>query len=116
MLLYPPVSLFFFFLFIDGRTADGDNPDDVEWCTRVAQERAAEYKIEGVTQKLTLGVIKHVIPAIASTNSIIAAMCVNEALKLATGDPQINNYTTYSGIEVFPALCFYLSLTLFFIF
>ena len=59
-----------------------------------------QFHIEGVDEKLTVGVIKNVIPAIASTNSIIAAMCVNEALKLATGDPQINNFTSFNGQEV----------------
>ncbi|KAF4587725.1 NEDD8 activating enzyme (UbaC) [Ophiocordyceps camponoti-floridani] len=80
---------------------DKDNPEHVLWIYRKALERAREFDIPGVDYSLTLGTIKNIIPAIASTNAIIAAACCNEAFKIATASAPClgfeNNYMMYSG-------------------
>ena len=75
------------------RPVDKDSIEDVEWIYKTALERASKYKIEGVTYNLTLGVIKNVIPAISSTNSLIAASTVMEALKVWSDiSKRLDNY------------------------
>ncbi|KEP62181.1 UNVERIFIED_CONTAM: NEDD8-activating enzyme E1 catalytic subunit [Hammondia hammondi] len=66
------------------REFDGDNPEHLQWIYERAKQRAETFGIQGVTYRLTLGVTKRIIPAVASTNAIIAAMLVEEALKIAT--------------------------------
>lgn len=79
---------------------DTDDPEHITWLYQEALARAQEFNIPGVTYTLTQGVVKNIIPAIASTNAIIAASCCNEAFKIATGcNPFLNNYMMYSGDE-----------------
>jgi len=79
---------------------DADNPDHMKWMFDTATKRAAEFNIQGVTMRLTGGVVKNIIPAIASTNAIIAAAESNEAFKIATyGADSMNNYMMYNGVE-----------------
>jgi len=80
---------------------DNDDPEHITWLFQKALARAKEFNITGVTYSLTQGVVKNIIPAIASTNAIIAASCCNEALKIATSaSPYLGmeeNYMMYSG-------------------
>ena len=60
-------------------------------------ERANQYGIKGVNYRLTQGVIKHIIPAVASTNAVIAAACALEVFKLATSCANpLNNYLVFN--------------------
>lgn len=79
---------------------DTDDPEHITWLFEKASRRAEEFKISGVTYSLTQGVVKNIIPAIASTNAIVAASCCNEAFKIATScNPYLVNYMMYSGDE-----------------
>ncbi|KAI7933978.1 hypothetical protein MJO28_017366 [Puccinia striiformis f. sp. tritici] len=74
------------------------NPDHIQWLFEQASARAKEHDISGVTWSLTRGVIQNIVPAIASTNAIIAASCCNEAFKIATScAPHLQNYMMYNG-------------------
>ncbi|KAI2463616.1 hypothetical protein F4781DRAFT_115301 [Annulohypoxylon bovei var. microspora] len=81
---------------------DKDDPEHITWLFQKSLTRAQEFGISGVTYSLTQGVVKNIIPAIASTNAVIAASCCNEALKLATTAApclglQPESYMMYSG-------------------
>ena len=84
-------------------TLDTDDPEHISWLYEKASQRAKEFNIPGVTYSMTQGVVKNIIPAIASTTAIVAAACCNEALKIATtcnpflGNPGTNNYMLYTG-------------------
>jgi ubiquitin-activating enzyme E1 C len=77
---------------------DKDDPTYQNWVYTHALARAKQFNIPGVTLMHTQGVIKNIIPAIASTNAIVAAACANEAFKLVTNcAPFLDNNLMYMG-------------------
>jgi hypothetical protein len=93
-----PLSFFPFPLPLPDEPLDTDNPEHITWLYDKARARAAHFNIPGVTYALTQGVVKNIIPAIASTNAVVAASCCNEAFKIASGaSTYLNNYMMYSG-------------------
>ncbi|KAF4529536.1 hypothetical protein B566_EDAN014382 [Ephemera danica] len=56
--------------------------------------------IVGVDYKLVQGVVKNIIPAVASTNAVIAAACTTEVFKLATSlCKPLNNYMVFNNAD-----------------
>ncbi|KTW31804.1 NEDD8-activating protein UBA3 [Pneumocystis jirovecii RU7] len=79
---------------------DNDNPEHIKWIYETAKNRANKFNITGVTFFFTQGVVKNIIPAVASSNAIIAGLCCNEVFKIATiCNSYIDNYMMYTGTD-----------------
>ncbi|CAR24230.1 NEDD8-activating protein UBA3 [Lachancea thermotolerans CBS 6340] len=84
------------------RDFDFDSKEDLQWLMDEAHARARQFNID--TSKLTpqfvLGVIKNIVPSVASTNAIIAAQCCTEVSKLLYNEYDIGeapNFLVYNG-------------------
>jgi len=72
--------------------------EHLAWVHARAAARASAHGIPPFPPTLTAGVVKRIVPAIASTNAVVAAICSLEVLKAATMlAPGLNNYMLYSG-------------------
>ncbi|XP_063797136.1 NEDD8-activating enzyme E1 catalytic subunit isoform X1 [Pseudophryne corroboree] len=79
---------------------DGDDPEHIQWIFKNSLERASQFNIRGVTYRLTQGVVKRIIPAVASTNAVIAAACATEVFKIATSAYiPLNNYLVFNDVD-----------------
>ncbi|OXU22880.1 hypothetical protein TSAR_007106 [Trichomalopsis sarcophagae] len=79
---------------------DGDDPQHISWIYEKSNERALNFGIRGLTYRLVQGVVKHIIPAVASTNAVIAAICCTEVFKLATScSASLNNYMVFTDTD-----------------
>ncbi|XP_043978684.1 NEDD8-activating enzyme E1 catalytic subunit isoform X3 [Gambusia affinis] len=83
-----------------GVALDGDDPEHIQWVFQRSLERSTEFNITGVTYRLTQGVVKRIIPAVASTNAVIAAACATEVFKLATSAyVPLSNYMVFNDVD-----------------
>lgn len=79
---------------------DGDDPQHLSWIYEKSLERAAQFNITGLTYRLCQGVVKNIIPAVASTNAVIAAICATEVFKIATSCAiAMNNYLVFNDVD-----------------
>ncbi|KAH8948435.1 hypothetical protein BDL97_11G093400 [Sphagnum fallax] len=83
-----------------GEYFDADNPEHMKWIYDQALKRGEQFNISGITYSLTQGVVKNIVPAIASTNAVVAATCALETLKIATMcSTGMDIYMQYTGTE-----------------
>lgn len=79
---------------------DGDDPNHISWIYEKSLQRAREYGIQGVTYRLAQGVVKNIIPAVASTNAVIAAAAALEAFKIASScATTLDNYLVFNDTD-----------------
>lgn len=79
---------------------DGDDPQHISWIFEKAQERASQFNIVGLSYRLVQGVLKNIIPAVASTNAVVAASCVTEVFKIATSCYECyNNFLLFNDVD-----------------
>ena len=81
-------------------TVDGDNDEHITWIRNKAIQHARKFNLEEdkITFPFTKIVVKNTVAAIASTQAIVASMCVTEALKYITQTgPNINNNLNFFG-------------------
>jgi len=86
----------------EDKKIDGDDDTHINFVMEHAKEHAKKFSLDdkAVTYNLTKGVVKRIIPAIASTNACVSAACANEAFKIVTGIYHaLENFANFIGNE-----------------
>ncbi|SCW01272.1 LAFE_0D08922g1_1 [Lachancea fermentati] len=81
---------------------DGDQDPHLNWIIERSIQRARLFGIDdtALTREFVVGVVKNIIPSVASTNAVVAAQCCNEVTKLLYNiyDPESSpNFVVYNG-------------------
>ncbi|KAI0989241.1 hypothetical protein GJ496_005628 [Pomphorhynchus laevis] len=64
---------------------DLDNDLHIQWLHNQSLSRARHYCIDQFSLAYTLGVLKNIVPAVSTTNAMIASLCVLEVLNICAG-------------------------------
>ncbi|SCV04416.1 LANO_0G10066g1_1 [Lachancea nothofagi CBS 11611] len=85
-----------------GQDFDYADGASFQWLMSNSLERAERFNIDAskLTPQFVLGVVKNIVPSVASTNAIIAAQCCNEASKLLYNEYDVErskNFLVYNG-------------------
>jgi ubiquitin-activating enzyme E1 len=74
---------------------DDDHNFHVMFITGASNSRAENYKIEPVSFDMTKGIVGRIIPAIATTTSMVAGLITIEYLKYKTGLNKLEDYKSW---------------------
>jgi ubiquitin-activating enzyme E1 len=74
---------------------DNDNNYHVMFITGASNSRAENYKIEPISYNMTKGIVGRIIPAIATTTSIVAGLITIEYLKYKSGLNKLEDYKSW---------------------
>ncbi|SCU82116.1 LADA_0C03092g1_1 [Lachancea dasiensis] len=93
-------------------TFDHTNSEHLQWLMDRSLERATLFKIDTcklLSQRFVLGVVKNIVPSVASTNAIVAAQCCSEVSRLLYNKYEVgksDNFSVYNGEDGFFAYSF----------
>ena len=86
------------------KSVDNESLIHLEWIRKESEKRATEFGIqilpENNNTKYVQLILKNIIPAVSSTNALIASICCNEVVKMSVEYGRtLNNYFLYNGTE-----------------
>lgn len=89
-----------------GVSLDGDDPEHLTWVYGKAQDRANQFHITGLSYRLVQGVLKNIIPAVASTNAVIASVCATEVRLHSISNFESNFCSTFPQVFKIATSCY----------